>query len=150
MSAPDTITYQGREYVRVAGAGTPEELRQQSIVLHELAQQLRPSIASSDIAGELSSIREALTNMVRANNFLLGESHLLPNSVPGNSERIFALATAAADEVTNLGDRLQKLAARLGTWALKIDELVKEKAAREDVPTKVVKQQESKQFSHLW
>ena len=150
MKTPNTITYRGRVYERVAGAGTPEELRQQSTLLHDLAQRLRPSIASSDVAQEISVLTEALTNMVRANNFLLEESHILPNSVPGNSERILALATNAVDEVGNLRERLQNLAGRLGTWALKIDKLVQEKESREDVPTQMTTPEKSKQFSHLW
>jgi hypothetical protein len=150
MSKPATVTYKGRVYERVAGAGTPEELRAKSALLHELAQHLRPSIASSDVAQELAALTEALTNMARANNFLLNEAKVLPNNVPGNSERILALTTDAMKEVGNLRERMKKLAGRIGAWGLMVDKLIREKEDREDAPMKMVKQEESKQFSHLW
>jgi len=151
MSTPTTVTYRGQEY-RLVEALSLDDLKKSSTTLHDLAQMLRPSIKSSDASAAFVAIREALTNMVRANRILLDEEAILPKGVPGNSERIFALATDAADEVDVLSDILKRLADNIGVWALKIDEHVRDQESKHalDPGTQLKPQQESKQFGHLW
>jgi hypothetical protein len=143
--------YEGRQY-RLVEALTTAELKNASTVLHDLAQKLRPSIMRSAAAHELTELRKALTNMVRANRILLDEEAILPKGVSGNSARIFALATDAADEVDVLSDILKRIADNIGVWALKIDKHVLDQESKHalDPGTQLKPQQESKQFGHLW
>ena len=149
MNFPTTITFKGHQYIKVE-ALTTDELRNVSVQLHEIAQMLRPSIMGSDVSQELNGLSEALVNLVRANNFLLEESAILPSFVPGNKNRIYALLTDAMEASGDLKERFQRLANHIGKWALKIDELVREQERLQDSPTRIKKPEESSQFGHLW
>ena len=150
-STPSTITYRGRQY-QLVEALTEDDLRNSAQILHDLAMTLRPSIASSDAAQALDSMQSALTNMVRSNKLLIEEEAILPKGVPGNSARIMALVTDAADSVDELKERLDRLSGNIGVWALKIDKHMRGQESERSLSheTKMTTPQESKQFSHLF
>lgn len=151
MSTPKTITYKGQQY-QLVEALTEDELSNHSRVLHDLAQMLRPSIPTSDVAQGLDEVRNALTQMVRSSRLLIEEEQVLPKGVPGNLDRIITLASNGADSLATLGDRLDKLANRLGMWALKIDEHLRDKESMRELSpeTQVTTPEKSTQFSHLF
>jgi hypothetical protein len=150
---PKTITYQGLEYLLVDAAATDlEELRTKATELRDLAQMLRTSTKGSEISGLLDTLNRGLTNLVKANNLLLDYNVLLPPSFAGNSERVLALSTDAADHINVLQQQLQNLSSRLGRWALRIDQFIRDEESAKAQETNVSPKApaKSRQFSHLW